>query len=100
MNATDLNKVRTGALDKIEASRKSATRFLMAAGVFELVLMVAIFVLMDLSNELHLLVFFCSCLVYGTLAFGLFALKSYVDLSTLRVLNAIDLGRGATDLDR
>ena len=95
-----LDAVRAGALNAIDESKRHAVRFLIAAGVFEGVLMISILFLIDIKDRLQLLVFFCACLVYGTLAFGLFALKAYIDMSTLRVLRAVELvseGAGTDD---
>ena len=95
MNDQRLNELRRKALDRIDSSKKAAFRFLIAAAAFEGVAFLAILFLIDFSDRLHLLVFICACLVYAPLAFGLFSLKAYIDLSTQRVLQAVELGTDA-----
>ena len=87
---TDLDSIRRQALDRIDQSRRRAWAWLIAAGVFEGLMFVAILFVIDWSERTHLLVFFCACLVYGPLALGLFALRAYLDLCTQRVLKALE----------
>lgn len=91
MSDSNLNGVRRSALDEIDKSRRTAKLFLAAAATFEGALLIAVLVLIDFSDRTHLVVFLCACLVYGTLAFGLFALRAHIDAATLRTLHAIGL---------
>ena len=91
MNQSSLEEVRRAALGRIEKSRNTAKRFLIGAAVFETVMVIAVLLTMQVSNRTHLLIFFCTCLIYGPLALGLFALRAYIDLSTQRVLRAVEL---------
>ena len=91
METTRLDNVRRKALDQIDSSKKTAVMMLVAAAVFEGAALVAIILLMDFGETLHLLVFLCACLVYAPLAFGLFSLKAWIDLSTNRIIQAIDI---------
>ena len=86
-----LDDVRRKALDRVDKSKKAAIGFLVGAGVLEGAALLAIFFLIDFSDTLHLLIFFCATLVYAPLALGLAALKAYIDLSTQRVLHAVEL---------
>ena len=97
MESKNLDDIRLRTLQSVDASKKVAVRFLVAAGVFETVVMVAVLVLIDFSNKTHLLIFLTGCLVYGTLAFGLLALKAHIDSAILRVLQAVELSMGEED---
>ncbi len=91
MSASDLDNIRQGALERIDKSRKSAIAFLVAAGVFEAGVLLIVLMTMDFDDTTHLLIFLCACLVYCPLAFGLFALRAFIDMSAERVLRAIEL---------
>ena len=80
------------AFDKVERSERKARRFLIAAAFTEAVLFIAIVLVIDINNTTHWLIFLCACLVYGPIAFGMVALRSYLDLSTKRVLTALQFG--------
>ena len=92
MKQADLDRIRRTALDRVAASRRRASRFVAAAAVFEGILFVGILLVIDLGDVTHLLIFLCACLVYAPLAFGMFALRAYMDVSTLRVLTALETG--------
>ena len=92
MNQADLDRSRRTALDRVAASRKRASRFVAVAGTLEGLLLVAIMLVIDMADVTHLLIFLCACLVYAPLVFGMFALRVYMDVSTLRVLTALETG--------
>ncbi len=98
MNDVDLDRVRRAALDRIETSRRHARGMLIAGAVFEGVALVLILLTADFGDLTHRLIFFCAVLVYAPLAFGLFALRAYIDLSVQRILKAVELvGVGGAD---
>jgi hypothetical protein len=92
MSGGSLDAARKAALDEVEKNQRKARLFLTAAGITEAVLFVAILMVIDLHDSTHLLIFFCACLAYGPIAFGMVALRSYLDLSTQRVLTALQFG--------
>lgn len=92
MTEDNLDAARQAALEEVERSRRRARRFLAVAGLTEAVLFVAIVLVIDVNDTTHWLIFLCACLVYGPIAFGMVALRSYLDLSTKRVLTALRFG--------
>ncbi|MFT4538934.1 MAG: hypothetical protein ACI841_003914 [Planctomycetota bacterium] len=52
----------------------------------------------DWTDAMHRLIFFCACLVYCPLVFGLITLRAYIDYSTQRILRAVSLGLEDSDL--
>ena len=87
---SDLESIRQQALERMRRSERNAKRWLVAAGVFEAVLFVAILLAIDFGNRTQLVVFLCCCLVYGPLALGLFALRAYIDMVAQRILRAVE----------
>ena len=83
------------ALHRIDRSRRTVTAWIAGAGTLEGILLVAFILLADFGNRTHLLLLIAALLVYGTLALGLLALGAYVRTCSLRVIDAIDLGRPA-----
>ena len=75
-------------------SERRAKRLVVVAGSMEAALFVAIFLVIDLQDPTHLLIFLCACLAYGPIAFGMFALRSHLDMSTQRVLLGLQAGQG------
>ena len=92
MSDTRLDAARQAALAEAEKNERRARGFTIAAGLFEAIVFVAIVLVIDFGNPTHLVVFLCACLVYGPLAFGLFALRSHIDVSTRRVLMGLQFG--------
>jgi hypothetical protein len=95
MSEGNLDAARKAAMDEVERNERKARRFLIAAGVTEAVLFIAIVMVIDVNDTTHWLIFLCACLVYGPIAFGMVALRSYLDLSTKRVLTALQFGPGS-----
>ncbi len=85
-----LNNIRRTALDQVDRRDKATFWTLVAAGLVEGTGLILYLVLMDFSNRLHWLIFIAACMVYGTLALGLFALSSEVKASVQRILRAIE----------
>jgi len=93
MSQEDLDAARKAALEAVDRYERKARRFLIAAGLTEAVLFIAIVLVIDVNNATHWLIFLCACLVYGPIAFGMIALRSYLDLSTKKVLTALQFGQ-------
>ncbi len=93
MSDTALDSARKAALAEAERSERKARMFLTAASVMEGAVFLAIIFVIDWNDPTHLLIFLCACLVYGPIAFGMFALRSYIDVSTQRVLAGIRFGQ-------
>jgi hypothetical protein len=101
MNEDNVDLIRRTTLDRIDASEKTSWWLLAAAATVEGLGLLLYLVLMDFSNRLHWLVFIAACLVYGTLALGMFALGAEMKVSVQRILRAIEevgrVGAGRTD---
>ena len=91
---TDLDRIRGAALDRIAKAERQRLILLVAMGTFEGVCLILFVVLADWGDRLHQLIFIAACLVYGTLAFGLFSLGAHVQACTHRVLQAVELLNG------
>ena len=87
----NLDDRRRAALDTVEKSEREVRGRLILTAVFEGALLIAVVLLMDWGDRLHLLMFLLACLVYGSLGLGLVTLAAYLKLNTLRVLAAIEL---------
>ena len=92
MSEDNLDEARRAALEEVRRSARRARWFLAAAALTEAVLFVAIVLIIDVKDTTHWLIFLCACLVYGPIAFGMVALRSYIDVSTKRVLTALRFG--------
>ncbi len=90
MNDSKLDDIRRNALNQIDKSRHRAKACLIAAGIAEALLLVAVILMIDPSSRTHKLIFLCSCLVYCPLVLGLLALRSYIDFTGQRILAAVD----------
>ncbi len=90
-NEANLDDRRRAALDTVEKSEREVRGHLILTAVFEGALLIAVVLLMDWGDRLHLLMFLLACLVYGSLGLGLVTLAAYLKLNTLRVLAAVEL---------
>src|SRR5687767_10707999 len=89
--SSDVDRVRGKALDGIaKAERTYKALFGVAAGV-EAFFLAMFLVLMDFHDRGHWLLLVAAGLVYFTLSTGLAILGSYTNLSTLRMLKAVEL---------
>ena len=86
-----LNGIRRAALAHVEKSERAYHYWIVAAGIIEGACLVAFILLADFGNRLHLLLLVTACLVYGTLAMGLFALGAFTQSWCRRLLKAIEL---------
>ena len=85
-----LEQIRSKALDDIDRARRNFRAAFLGAVLFEGLFLLAILLVADLKNELHLLILFATGLIYMPLVMGLVALGAWVDRSVLRVLARID----------
>jgi hypothetical protein len=87
---TTLDHIRSKALDEMDRARRNFRAAFLAAVFFEGVFLLAILLVADLKDKLHLLILFATGLIYMPLVMGLVALGAWVDRSVLRVLARID----------
>jgi len=92
MTEDAMDRARRAALAEAEKSERRTGRLLAAAGLFEVVVFVAILFAIDWGDATHVVVFLSACLVYAPLAFGLISLHSALDAATQRVLTGIRFG--------
>ncbi len=86
-----LNGIRRAALVTVEKNERAYRFWITAAGIVEGSCFLAFVLLADFGNRLHLLLLVTACLVYGTLAMGLFALGAFMQSWCRRLLKAIEL---------
>ena len=91
---TDIDRVRSEALDRIERSERSFRLALLAAAALEALFLIMFLFAMERNNRLHLLLFLATVGSYSIVILGLVALGAYINQSVLRVLKAIDLLKG------
>lgn len=87
---TTLEQIRSKALDEIDRARRNFLAAFFGAMLFEGLFLLAMLMVADLKDRLHLLILFATGLIYMPLVMGLVALGAYVDRSVLRVLARID----------
>ena len=87
---TTLDQIRSKALDEIDRARRNFRAAFFAAVLFESLFLLAMLMVADLRDKLHLLILFATGLIYMPLVMGLVALGAWVDRSVLRVLARID----------
>lgn len=86
----DLDTMRANALRQIDNAERSFKAAIFGAAIFEGLFLAGILWFADLRNELHLLMLFCTGLVYMPVLLGLVAVGAYVNRCTLRVLARLD----------
>ena len=91
VDSANLDARRRSALDRVERSERTVRNVLVLAAAFETTLLAVAVLIMDWSSRLHILMLVLSCLVYGTLGFGMVALAAFMKRNTLRVLAAMEL---------
>lgn len=92
--APDLDRLRASVLDRIERSDRLVRGAILLAGLFELVLLVSSFMLIDWNDRLQRLAFVLAICGYTIVALGLVALAGHVSRVGDRVLAALE-GSGA-----
>jgi hypothetical protein len=88
---TNIDEIRSAALDRIERAQRNFVLALCAAAVWEAFFMVTFFLCMDRGNRSHLLLLIATVGSYTVVVFGLVVLGAYLNRSNLRVLKAIEL---------
>lgn len=90
---TTLDHIRSKALDEMDRARRNFRASFFAAVFFEGIFLLAMLLVADLKDKLHLLILFATGLIYMPLVMGLVALGAWIDRSVLRVLARIDEGK-------
>ena len=89
MAPNDLDTIRQGVLDRIERHDRNVQLAIIAAAVFEALLLAVAFKLVDWSDRTQVIIVLMSALTYTTIALGLIALGAHVSRAAARVLLAI-----------
>jgi hypothetical protein len=98
---TDLDRIRSAALARIDRRERGFKLALAGAVLAEAVLLGTMLFLTDLSDPIQRLILVSSVLVYTTLALGLAALGAHVSRTSERVVAALELlGAGSAALPR
>ncbi len=87
---TNLDVIRSKALDEMDRARRNFKAALFGAVMFEALFLGGCIILADFRNQLHLLILCGVGLIYTPLVMGLIALGAYVERCTLRVLTRLD----------
>ena len=86
----DLDRIRKGALERIERSERNYKAAFFFAALLEACFLAGFLLLADLHNRLHLLLLISTMAVYSIVGMGLVALGSYVRKQTHMILKALD----------
>jgi hypothetical protein len=87
---THLNGVRGAALDRIEKSERNFKLGMIIFAILEFLFLLLFIFFMDLSNKLHVLLFFAAVGSYTLIIMGLIVLGLHVRRDTQLVLRAIE----------
>jgi len=87
---TNLDAIRSKALDEMDRAQRSFKAALFSAALFEAFFLVAVLLVADFRNNLHLLILFGVGLIYMPIVLGLIALGAWVNRCTLRILTRLD----------
>jgi hypothetical protein len=87
---SDLDKMRKGALERIERGERNFKAAFFFAALLEACFLAGFLLLADLHNRLHLLLLISTMAVYSIVGMGLVALGSYVKKQTHLILQALD----------
>jgi hypothetical protein len=87
----NLDDRRRDALEQVQKGQRNFKLMIGVVALWEMMLLILIVLLVDFSDQLHVLILLSTGVVYGTLAVGLGALGAYFRQNTLRVLAAIEL---------
>ncbi len=88
----DLDTLRANALKKMDHARRNFFAAFYGAVFFEAIFTLGIVLVADFREPLHLLILFCTGVIYMPIILGLVALGAYMDRCTLRVLARLDQG--------
>lgn len=87
---TNLDAIRSKALDEMERARRGFIAALVGAALFEAFFLVAVLLVADFRDNLHLLILSGVGLIYMPVVLGLMALGAWVNQCTLRILKRLD----------
>src|SRR5262245_60530212 len=85
----NLDRVRTTALERIEAAERKYKLGIAMVAAFEAVFGVAYLLVMDFRERLHWLILIAACLTYGIVIICVVNLGNYVNSATQTILKAI-----------
>jgi RNA polymerase sigma-70 factor, ECF subfamily len=92
MSNEALDQARIRALAEAEKSERFSRLMLGLAGIFESIVLIALFFAIDWGDPTHRVIFLSACLVYAPLAFGLVSLHGALDGASRRVLAGLRHG--------
>lgn len=90
MTDSDLDRVRTAVLDRIQRNERNYKAAFWSAVALESGFLLAFVFLADFSNRLHLLLLLATIAIYTILGLGLIALGAHVSWCTGRVIKALE----------
>jgi Kef-type K+ transport system membrane component KefB len=90
-NRSNIDEIRSAALDQIERAKRNQRLALCAAALFEAWFLVALLLGMDLGNHLHRLLLISTVGSYTVIVFSLIVLGAWLNRVMLRNLKAIEL---------
>ena len=90
MNTTS-DAARQTALNEIEQRQNAAKWTIIGAALIESILLLAIFIVIDLTNKTHQLIFLTAMLVYLPVCLGMVALGLHQSRNTKRMLLAMQM---------
>jgi hypothetical protein len=91
---TDLEKLQSAALAKIDRAERHFQLAFWGAVIFESLFTLGILYFVDFRNTLHMLIVCCTGVIYMPIILGLVALGAHVSRNTLRVLARLDDEKG------
>jgi hypothetical protein len=93
------DEIRAAVLTRISRTERNFKLAFLAAAIIESLFFVSFLLLADLSNRLHLLLLIATVSSYTIVGLGLFALGAHINRGVLRVLKAIELLKGSSEID-
>lgn len=90
-NKTNLDKIQSAALKRIERSEKHYKIAVTAVAALEALFLLAFVLLMDFSNRTHVLMLIATIATYTIVGVGLIALGTHTNGNTQILLKAIEL---------
>lgn len=94
-----IDEIRAAALVRINRNERNFKLAFLAAAIIESMFIVSFLLLADFSNRLHLLLLIATVSSYTIVGLGLFALGAHINRGVLRVLKAIELLKGSSEVD-
>ncbi len=93
MSSRDVDAIRESVLDSMERQQRAVKLAIAAAALFEALLLVSAFLIMDWNDTTHRLIVVLSVLSYMILAIGLIALGAHVSSSVSRIVAVLEADR-------